>query len=449
MSPDAKVPVTGRNVLVVGLGRFGGGVGVTRWLAAAGASVTVTDQADAESLAASIDAVSDVDVTLELGGHDLRLLDHADLVVINPAVDKRHSELFQTIQRRGIEWTTEANLFCERCPAPVIAVTGSYGKSTTAVMLAGALERCHQTAAYTGVYLGGNIGRSLLPELESIEPTAVVVMELSSAQLEDMPRINWHPSIAVITSLAPHHLDRYGAYADYINTKLNVLGTAPGAQTVIAGHLEPAAEQFLQERAADRAIALVRAGQPQPPIQLRVPGAHNQANADCVMRVCRHLNLEESSVREALGSFSGLPHRMEHVRTLDGVRYFDDSKSTSPANTITALESCDGPVIAIVGGQDKSEDLSECAVALARSCRTMMTVGESGPRLAESVRSHSVRHPGLVIQEAASVTAAVNRVHEMAAPGDIVLLSPGAPSYDAYPNFVARGEDFARAVRAL
>ena len=301
----------GTRVLVIGLGRFGGGVGVTRWLAGEGAHVTVTDQADAESLCESVEALADLNVTFHLGGHDDVDLSATDLVVVNPAVRKLTSSLFQEVTLRGIPWTTEMNLFCERCPAPVIGVTGTFGKSTTCSMLAAALEDCRRAgkARYSAVHLGGNIGRSLLPELGSIEPTDLVVLEMSNAQLEDLPRIGWAPWIAVITNLSPHHLDRYGSARAYVHAKLNIVRDPAGASTVIVGRMYPEAGSLLTELMADSPGRVVPVSRPVPPAELLVPGSHNQENAACVLTVCRQLGLDERLVRKALRSFRGFPHR--------------------------------------------------------------------------------------------------------------------------------------------
>ncbi|MGB2986451.1 MAG: UDP-N-acetylmuramoyl-L-alanine--D-glutamate ligase [Phycisphaerae bacterium] len=442
--------LAGFRVLVVGLGRFGGGVGVTRWLAAQGAVVTVTDQAPRETLAESVQAVADLDLSLHLGGHDPGDLDEIDLAVVNPAVDKTHSELFQAIVLRGIPWTTEMNLFCERCPAPVIGVTGTYGKSTTCVMLAEALEACrrHRGVEYTGVHLGGNIGRSLLTELDSIRPTDLVVLEMSMAQLEDLPRIRWAPSVAAITCLSPHHLDRYGTHTKYVAAKLNIAGGPQNTSKIIVGDIDPEAEAVLR-RAAPDAARLMRVARPDPSVALLVPGDHNQANAACVLTVCQHLGLDEAAVREALRSFKGLPHRLEHVRTLDGVEYYNDSKSTSPATTISAVESLHRPIVAIVGGQDKGVSLTDCAAALVRACRLVICAGESGPSYTRAIRKAEGATHRVIVREVDGLEAAVELARSEARRGDAVLFSPGAPSFDAYANFADRGRHFVDAVNAL
>lgn len=449
MSTYIPENLAGLKVLVVGLGRFGGGVGVARWLVEQGAQVTITDRARPETLSESVQTLQDLDISFDLGGHDPKHLDSTDLAIINPAVNKSRSSLFQAIAKRAIPWTTEINLFCERCPARVLAITGSYGKSTTATMLADALQAGSDNTNDRRIHLGGNIGVSLLPDLPSIRPTDEVVLELSSAQLEDLPRIDWAPPVAVLTNVHPHHLDRYHSYEQYIETKLNIIGRTAGAGTLIVGQLDDETQELLAKRVGDTNHTVIHADAQKGNDKVNVHGTHNQANAACAMAVIRHLDLSAESARKAISSFRGLPHRLECVRTLNGVTYINDSKSTAPANTITAIESCEGPIIAVVGGQDKQDDFSKCAASLASSCRMVLCAGDSAHRFARSVRNATGTSPHPTIQELPDLESAIRCAFEAANSGDIVLFSPGAPSFDRYVNFEQRGLAFVRAVENL
>lgn len=448
----AQLPsFAGVRALVVGLGRFGGGVGVTRWLAGQGATVTVTDQAAPDSLADSLAEVADLPLTLCLGGHDQCDLAATDLVVLNPAVQKSKSPLFREILRRDIPWTTEINLFCERCPAPVLAITGSFGKSTTCAMLAHVLEQVRDdlSAGYRTVHLGGNIGRSLLNDLSEIDPRDIVVLEMSNAQLEDINRIHWEPAIAAITNLVPHHLDRYDDFEGYAQSKLNLIRAGSGTCPVVFGQLDPRVQVWLGEAVGKRRDRL----RPIPeidPIALRVPGRHNQINAACVMTIGRAMGLDSARIRDALGSFCGLPHRLEFVAEAGGVRYINDSKSTAPNATIIAIRALadeSGSLVVIVGGQNKNVDFSECAECLARSARVVICCGESGPAFARAM-GNAAGDSG-VTHVVHGVAEAVATAARLARPGDTVLFSPGAPSFDHYLNYTKRGDDFRRHVLAL
>lgn len=431
----------------MGLGRFGGGVGVTRWLVGEGADVKVTDTAPAESLQKSLADINDLEIDLQLGGHDVRDLDSVDLVIVNPAVDKRHSEYFAEIVRREIPWTTEMNLFCSRCEGRVIAVTGTFGKSTTCAMIYQVLK----SADKRGVFLGGNFGRCLLGDLPRIGSDDWVVLELSSAQLEDLGQIHWTPELAVITNLFPHHLDRYSTFSNYVATKLNLLGRAESRFSVVVGPIDRESEPALVERLGVSAPSdrLIRVPASSPSIALSVPGAHNQVNAACALAVCRVVGLDEDLSRKALLSFTGLPHRLEHVRSVAGVKYINDSKATAPAALVSALNAVEGAIIAIVGGMDKGVSLAECAEVLQTKCRSVICVGELGQRFALALRGRDSAGSTVVAGEFAGLEDAVKLANRIAREGDVVLFAPGAPSFDAYANFEERGNHFVELVNAL
>ena len=452
--------LNGARVLVVGLGRFGGGVGVTKWLAMHGADVTVTDLAPPSSLAESLAAIAEVAVTLRLAGHDGVDPGRFDVVVVNPAVNKRHSPFFKLVAESGVTWTTELNLFCERCPAKVIGVTGTYGKSTTCAMLAHVLEKACAAGAgpFTGVHLGGNIGRSLLTELPNIRAEDIVVLEMSNAQLEDLPRIEWTPAVAVITNLFPHHLDRYDSFTDYASAKLNIVSPADPRQPVIVGELTGDAVDLLRARVSnnDRRITRVQRGND---IRLAVAGKHNRANADCVLTIAETLGVGEGVCREALAEFSGLPHRLEHVRRVGGVEYVNDSKSTAPAATVTAIQAIlerngsaqsEASIVAIVGGQQKDIALADFPDWLAGSCRAVIGIGEAGPAFGEAARQAAqAAGRNLAVYVDGELDAALQRARSIARAGDVVLFSPGAPSFDRYGNFTERGRHFVELVTRL
>ena len=448
-APPLAEPVSwqGLRALVLGLGRFGGGVAVSRWLAEQGAIVTVTDLATASSLAESLRTLDDLPITFHLGGHDPADLDDADLVIVNPAVSKSRSPFFAEIVRRGIPWTTEMNLFCERCPAPVVGITGTYGKSTTSAMLVAAVRRCVEEAAtrWTGVHLGGNIGLSLLGHLGGILPTDLVVLEMSDAQLVDLRRIEWGPVVAVITNLFPHHLGRHSGWEGYVAAKLNIARDPARTRRVFVSPLALETQSLVERILPDGDARLTVVERADPPVDLCVPGAHNRANADCVLAVCAELGLDGGLAREALSSFEGLSHRLQRVRMVDGVIFVNDSKSTSPSATVVAANSMSGPFVAIVGGERKDAPLSEMAVVLARGARAVVCIGAASARMAEAVREAGLGS----VHETGALPEGLSAAVELASSGDTVLFSPGAPSFDQYPNFEARGDHFVRLVEAL
>jgi len=428
--------LAGQRVVVMGLGRFGGGVGVTRWLHGQGARVTVTDLADADDLAESLAHLDGLDVALRLGGHDDVDLDACDLLVVNPAVPLE-APLLQAARRRGVAMTTEINLFLQRCRARVVGITGSVGKSTAAAMTADLLATRYRT------HLGGNIGRSLLAELAdgSIGPDDVVVLELSSFQLDWTPAVAISPSVALVTNLVPNHLDRHGTLEAYGAAKKNIFRFQAPDGTLLL----PAGDATLAAW-ADEAPGRVRMFGDDARFNLRVPGEHNQRNAQAAWAIGQVLEVARQDAETALAAFEGLPNRLALVAERDGVRYYDDSKATTPDGALVALNSFDaGRIVAIVGGYDKKISLDGLADALAVRCKAVIATGATGPRLAALVeRRRTGRTP--VVVAAPDFDDAVRAACRAAAAGDVVLLSPACASYDQFANYIARGQRFAQVI---
>ncbi len=454
---------TDKRVTVMGLGRFGGGVGVTRWLVARGARVLVTDLAPPEKLAASLQQLSGLDITLRLGRHEAVDFRDADLVVVNPAVPDS-SEFLQVARAAGVPITTEMNLFLERCPARCIGVTGSVGKSTVTAMIGHVLEQAVQVSRPPGgegiarrIWVGGNIGRSLLDALEQITPEDIVVLELSSFQLQRTAAVRWSPYLAVITGVTPNHLDWHGSFAHYLDAKLNIVRFQDRHDGRIVIHDRAELREALERLRGDLfgvwryrlegdvpvAEACAAAGHdPQrfrwDGLKLEVPGRHNRENAAAALTVASLLGVSTDAALKALSTFQALPHRLQKVAVRDGVTYFDDSKSTTPEAALTALQAMDRPVLVILGGYDKGSDLQAVAGEAARRARFVACIGTTGPRLAELVSQAGGRagvYPDLY--------AAMRACRQRARPGDAVLLSPACASWDQFPDYRARGELFA------
>jgi len=464
--------LSGAPVVVMGLGRFGGGIGVARWLAARGAKVTVTDLAGADALAESVRQLADLPARLHLGGHDPADLDDCRLLVVSPAVPKERSAFVREAIARGIAVTSEMNLFVERCPARrVVGVTGSAGKSTTTAMIGAVIQAAAEAGRGPRVWVGGNIGRSLLSDLEAMAPDDVVVLELSSFQLDDLAALAWSPPLAVITNLQQNHLDRHGTFEAYAEAKLNIVR-----------YQSPEGIVFVHERDEELAGRVAGAGaskrlrryafDPAFAADLRVPGRHNQDNAAAAMAVACALGVNGELIKKGLAGFVGLPHRLEFVAERGGVRYFNDSKSTTPASTRLALEAFDAPVIALVGGRDKGMSFDELTQLLAKRAKGVICFGEVGEKLFQDIHrclgdgSGAVQaewagnklprswKPGdgpgrAYVERAAGFDEAVARASRLAEPGDVVVLSPACTSYDMFANYEQRGKAFCRLVRAL
>ena len=436
--------VANRSVLVMGLGRFGGGVGVTRWLCRRGATVTVTDLADEASLIESLGRLADCDVAFHLGGHDERDLRAADLVVVSPAVDRRTSAFFKKIVERQVPWTTEINLFLPRCRGRVIGVTGTAGKSTACALLYEVLKS--SIPGGRRVWLGGNVGRSLLTDLDDIGSDDVVVLELSSFQLEAVPQIERSPEIGVVTTIWPNHLERHGDFESYLSAKLNLLRYQQAGQWAVVGSEGPALVGAVRAVTAETGASLAVVAQPAAPYDLQIPGGHNQLNAACAERVAGLLGVSESACRVGLAGFAGLPHRLEKVGDVGGVTYYNDSKSTTPRGTAAALDALDRPVVVIVGGRAGQDDLEPMVRAAATRARAVVCMGACGLRLAAAIRAGRGERSVPVVETAGDLAEAVERARALARPGDAVLLSPGMPSYGDFVNYEHRGEAFVELV---
>jgi len=463
-----------KRVTVMGLGRFGGGVGVSRWLVRQGAKVLVTDLDAPVRLGESIEALRpEIDsgaVTLRLGAHvetDFTPAE-ADLVVANPAVPKPWANPFlAAAARSGVPITTEIRLLCERLPdrKRTIGVTGSVGKSTTTAMIAhGLAAALRSSRSPARVHLGGNIGGSLLSELDSIAPDDFVVLELSSAMLHWLgagvgypSAAGWAPHIAALTNLAPNHMDWHGDMAHYHASKAGIYERQSSSDHDLAlctewpgfsgsdGRRAAGADRFILEDPAQ----LARLRDVLPP--LAIPGAHNRVNAMLAARtIGAALGVDPSTIAHHLASFPGLPHRLQLVGERAGVRFFNDSKSTTPESAIIAVRAFDASPSAahlhlIAGGYDKKIDLAPIG-ALAPSLAGLYTIGATGPAIAAHAREAGA--PSSKVHECVSLTRAVEAAVAHARPGDVLLLSPGCASWDQFTNYEERGEAFARLARS-
>jgi UDP-N-acetylmuramoylalanine--D-glutamate ligase len=451
----AHESLAGKKVLVMGLGRFGGGVGVARWLVQEGAVVTVNDSSPAEELGDSIRALDGLPITFKLGGHRVEDFLAADLLVLNPAVDKDKSEVVKAALARGIPYTTEMNLFVQRCRGLTIGVTGSVGKSTTTMLIDEAL-RAGWKGSDTQVFLGGNIGRSLLLDLPRIRDQDVVLLELSSFMLEETPRVGWSPQIAVITNIFPNHLDRHNTMAGYAGAKQNILRFQRPADVAIfnADHDVVAAWIPLARGRVIRYTTRVSSK-----LSLVLPGDHNQSNARAALAVLEALPEHDAAFEQraltSIENFAGLAHRLALVHTLRlddtrALRFYNDSKATSPDASITALRAFDpGTAIFLVGGYDKQIDLSAFEAELTARAAGVIGIGQTGEAMVERVRQlrSTMRTAYAGTLEGAMPLA---REWATAMPAvTAVVLSPASASWGQFANYEKRGERFAELSRTL
>lgn len=421
----------------MGLGHFGGGVGVARWLAAQGARVTVTDLAGAEQLADSLEQLNGVPIeAFRLGGHCEDDFRRADTVVVNPAV-RPSSAYVEAARTAGATITTELGLMLAHCPARMIGVTGSNGKSTTASMIHAMLAADGRSA-----WLGGNLGGSLLADLDRIQPEDWVVLEISSFQLAWMPRGIPMPHVAVVTGCTPNHLDWHRDMRDYIATKQRlIVEQRQGDVAVLNTHdAEVARWQSLARGRVVEPVSIEALD------ELPLPGAHNRINASCAAAACRTIGCKEAAIRSGLASLGPLPSRLEPIATHCGVTFYDDSAATTPESTIAALRAIDRPVWLLAGGKNKGADFSQMATSIIQHARGAAFFGAARDELQRCCRAidGSFAH-GSVERLDDALRWCVDR----AVDGDVVLLSPGCSSQDQYRNYRARGEHYRALVDAF
>ena len=447
----SAAPRAGARVLVMGLGSFGGGEGAARHLARAGCRVTVTDVRTAAELVPALERLTGLGIETRLGGHDARDFVESDLVVVNPAVRLDHP-LLESARRAGVRVTSEVELFLESTAARVVAVTGTQGKSSTCSML-------HQLLAATGApaHLGGNIGGSLLEAAARFGPEDVVVAELSSYQLEalgDPVPAGARVEAVAITNCLEDHLERHGDAHAYARAKARILELVrPGGTAVV-----PADDERFFARARDD-VRVVRHGGAGAELalaegafrlageglgraeDLRLPGAFQQRNALVALGLARALGAPGSTLAAALGRLRGLPHRLEELGRRQGRRVVDNAVSTTPDSTVAALLSLPPGLLWLGGGRLKRLPVDELVSLIGARRDAAVLFGEGAPELAKALA-----RGGIEACQAPTVRAAVRAAFERTAPGDTILFSPAAASFDAYPNFQARALDFRAAL---
>ena len=440
--------------VVMGLGSFGGGLGVTRHLVRRGHDVTVTDLRMAEGLSESLRGLAGLELRTVLGRHDRADFLRADLVVANPAVRPDHP-LLSAARESGARVTSEMELFLEEVRARVVCVTGTQGKSSTCHILARLVEGCGRR-----VHLGGNIGGSLFDTLEQIGPEDVVVLELSSYQLEALPDPERVAAVegVCVTNVLADHLERHGSVAAYAAAKRRILDLLADDGVAVLPHRDdatrgwrPARGRVLTRAAQDRDADLHVAGgafrlhgeRLAPVSALRVPGGFQVENALSALGLARLLGAEPEELATALPSIGGLAHRMESLGTCAGRHVVDNGVSTTPDSTVSGLLSLSAGVHLIVGGKKKNLPWDELVALCAQRCARVVCFGEAGPELVRLLEP-----AGVEAVLVGTVEEALREALRGAPHGAEILFSPACASFDAYPNFRARAEAFRAALRA-
>jgi UDP-N-acetylmuramoylalanine--D-glutamate ligase len=447
--------IKGKNVLVFGAGVSG--VSAAQVLHDLNAVVTLADAKDGEhAKAAALLGPLTGKVELALGRDDEQLLNGKDLFIISPGITIHHP-LAQKAEQRGIPVWSEIELAGRLCQSPIIAVTGTNGKTTTTTLLGEMMK-----TKFADVVVGGNIGAALSKEVQHIGPTGCVVAEISSFQLEGAH--TFHPHIAVMLNLTPDHIDRHGSFVGYGTTKERIFASQTADDFAVLNYDDAGVKDMasrvrsqvfyfsrqseLQEGAfvSDGAIRLRRNGHDETVCavsEMKLFGGHNVENALAACSAAYLAGVSTAGMAGVLRTFIGVEHRIEPVATINGVNYYNDSKATNPESSIKALEAFAGHIILIAGGRDKNTDLSEFMQLTQERVDLLILIGEAADRFETAARAHGVQN----IFRASTLEQAVEKAREVAAPPQVILLSPACASYDMFDHYEQRGEVFKELVR--
>jgi UDP-N-acetylmuramoylalanine--D-glutamate ligase len=432
-----------RRNLVLGLGKTG--VSVVRWLAARGEAIVVNDSRGAPPGADEISPFGS-SVVRRFGAFDHQLLDVVDQVVVSPGVSRQEPIVIEALDR-GLPVIGDIELFALSHVAPMVAVTGTNGKSTVTTLVAEMV-----TASGKVAYAGGNLGVPALDLLSQDQPD-FYILELSSYQLESTTSL--HPTAAVVLNVTPDHMDRYGdlsAYADaksriYANARVGILNAddptvrkmkVPNGERRQFGLVSDHCDYAVHDGwIVCRGESLMRVA------EVRMPGAHNISNALAAIAICDSIGIPHDAMCNVLRQFGGLPHRMQVVSEFHGVRYVDDSKGTNVGATVAAVEGLAEPIVLVAGGDGKGQDFSPLAHVLSGRVRHAVLIGRDRQILADAIAG------ACSIEFASDMNEAVAAAARAARPGNIVLLSPACASLDMYRDYSERGDHFAEAARRL
>lgn len=464
-----------RRVTIMGLGLFGGGVGAARYFSRLGAEVTVTDAASAEKLARSVAALRGLKINFRLGGHVEEDFTGADLVVANQAI-RPDNPYLSAARGNGVPVLTETGIALALNRAPWIGITGSSGKSTTGALIAAMLERSDSETTF-----GGNIGGDLITRVENRPQTAPLVVELSSFQLAWMADALETgavapPRAAVVTNIAPNHLDWHNDLDEYAEAKRNLVrwqrpdGWAllnvsdarlrEWVQTVPAKVIhccprDPGAENacFLDGDAA--LLRLEDCGETRFSLRdFRLLGRHNLENALEAIAGAFVMCRDSRAVAEGLDRFPGLPHRLETVSRAKGRFFVNDSKSTTPEAAITALSALPQPKVLIAGGYDKLSPFDELGAAIQENAAGLVLIGAAASRIRAAVLAAWERRPHAlgelpIVEAGDDFDKAVRQAYRLAPDGGVVLLSPACASWGMFTNYEERGDAFKKIAISL
>jgi len=438
---------------VVGLGASG--LAVARLLRERGAEVVVNDVRDRAALGDAVAAAEALGARAVLGSHPASLFTSVDRIVVSPGVPPLPA--LAAADAAGVPVASEVEVASWFLEGRVVAITGTNGKSTVTSLVG---EMCARSGRPT--FVGGNLGTPLVEVVgtEAAGPDGIVVVELSSFQLERVDRFRAH--VAVLLNVTADHLDRYASFASYAAAKGRIFHGQRSEDAAVVPDDDEVATSLARVGAASLYTFGPPAGEVRvesgrivdfggdlgfPLERLRIRGGHNVLNASAAALAARLAGVEREVIEAVLADFGGLPHRMEHVRELDGVAYFDDSKATNVGAAVAAIDGLRelrGKVVLLAGGKDKGGSYAPLRERMEEAGRAVVLIGEAAPLIAEAFAGSS-----LAVAEAATLEEAVAAARSLAVPGDAVVLAPACSSFDMFRSYAHRGDVFQAAVRLL
>jgi len=433
-----------KNILVVGLGVTG--VATARFLINRGASVTVSDQKKELEAGSEEPLIREIGIKIELGPHRIETFESADLIVVSPGVP--HTILpIRRAKEQGIPVIGEIELASRFITEPIVAVTGTNGKTTTTTLLGKMLED-----SGFKVFVGGNIGKPLIAYADREEKAEIVVVEVSSFQLDTID--TFRANVAVLLNITEDHMDRYPDLDAYTKSKARIFKNQQYNDTAVLNGSDPVVRSlsrdilsrkvFFSSKEEGVAISdesiISQENMSQLLSDLKLPGKHNMENAAAASLAALTAGGTFEGVRTSLRKFKGLPHRLEYIDTLNGVDFFDDSKATNVDSVAKALETFERPVVLIMGGRNKGSKFHTLRDLIGRHTKKLIVIGEAKEDIKAELGDIKP------VETATSMEDAVFMAYNAAKPGDIVLLSPACASFDMYNSYAQRGEDFCKAV---
>jgi UDP-N-acetylmuramoylalanine--D-glutamate ligase len=471
---------TGKRVLILGAARQG--QALARWLARHGAHVTLSDKRSETDLEPARQSLADQPIKWVPGGHPLELLEDTDVLCLSGGVPLT-SPIVAEAQKRGIPLSNDTQIFMEVAPCKTVGITGSAGKTTT-TMLVGEMAKTTMSIVDSGpktdapstihrppsVFVGGNIGNPLINYVDEMQPDDLAVLEISSFQLDQM---SISPNVAAVLNVTPNHLDRHGTMEAYNAAKARILDFQNKDDVAILGRNDSGAWDFrkrvkgkllsfgLSNLSVDQSGTYVSDGLYHLrdgnayillPIQnaIHLRGDHNRLNVLAAITIGHAAGLNLDAMLEAIDNFHGVPHRLELVRELHGVKWYNDSIATAPERTMAAIRSFDEPIVLMLGGKDKNLPWKDLAELVRERVDHVVVFGQAAEKILGALGSQkSGEKRPYSVQRCAALQEAIQQAAEVAQSGDVVLLSPGGTSFDQFSDFAERGEWFRTWVQEL